>query len=207
MTAFPRTVLPQVIARPQLVGPLISVGQGGKPQVRSTLQIGWSWTESWGPLRVGDTTAEAFQALIQSYWRSGAVLDVDHRWQRALLGVGGGTPRVNGASQTGATLATDGWPNDTANVLRAGDIIRIAGLNQVIQVTANANSGATTGPATLSINAPIFVGGSPADDALLTINNPAGSVVYRAIIAALKVPAAGPDEFYDGMEITFMETL
>lgn len=40
------------------------------------------------------------------------------------------SPRVNGASQTGSTLATNGWGSGATN-LKKGDIITIAGVNSV----------------------------------------------------------------------------
>lgn len=40
-------------------------------------------------------------------------------------GVATGTPLVNGASQTGNELATDGWTPDTTGILKAGDYIQI----------------------------------------------------------------------------------
>lgn len=40
-------------------------------------------------------------------------------------GVATGTPRVNGAGQTGYELITDGWTADTVGILKAGDYIQI----------------------------------------------------------------------------------
>lgn len=40
-------------------------------------------------------------------------------------GVATGTPLVNGASQTGNELATDGWTPDTTGILKAGDYVQI----------------------------------------------------------------------------------
>lgn len=46
------------------------------------------------------------------------------------VGSHGGTPLVNGASQTGTSLVTDGWTINTT-VLKAGDVIRLASVNGV----------------------------------------------------------------------------
>lgn len=43
----------------------------------------------------------------------------------------GGTPLVNGASQSGATLATKGWTSAAASRLKKGDIFTIANVNAV----------------------------------------------------------------------------
>ena len=40
-------------------------------------------------------------------------------------GVATGTPRVNGAGQSGGELVTDGWTPDTTGILKAGDYIQI----------------------------------------------------------------------------------
>ncbi|MCD1644155.1 P22 phage major capsid protein family protein [Aurantimonas coralicida] len=115
-------------------------------------------------------------------------------WENTMMpshtvGAHGGTPLVNGASQTGASLATDGWTNSTTGVLKEGDVFTIAGVFRVhpetkvstgalqqFVVTADADSGATTGPATLSISPSIVVTGarqnvtaSPADNAAITV--------------------------------------
>lgn len=119
----------------------------------------------------------------------GAKWSMDQLVAQRTVGTQGGTPLVDGASQTGASLVTKGWSNTITNVVRAGDIFTIAGvyavnpvtkqtLNRLQQfvVTANANSGASTGPATISISPSITTSGttqtvsaSPADSAAITM--------------------------------------
>lgn len=125
------------------------------------------------------------------------------------VGVATGTPLVNGASQNVTyatakngwtqTLATDGWTNSTTGILKAGDVITIAGVFavnpntktstgrlQTFTVTANADSGATTGPANLTISPPIITSGAfqtvtaaPADNAAITVKTGTGGTAYR----------------------------
>jgi hypothetical protein len=125
------------------------------------------------------------------------------------VGVNTGTPLVNGASQnvTYATakdtdtqsLITDGWTNSQTGILLAGDVFTIAGVNSVNRrtrtdsgelaqfvVTADANSGASTGPATFTISPPIITSGpyqtvtvAPADDAVISVLTGTGGVSYR----------------------------
>lgn len=99
------------------------------------------------------------------------------------VGVATGTPLTNGAGQETTwaatqdtntqSLVTDGWTNSTTGILKAGDIITIAGCNAVNPVTkadlgflrqftvmADADSGASTGPATLTISPPIITTGA-----------------------------------------------
>lgn len=115
------------------------------------------------------------------------------------VGSWGGTPLINGANQNVTyvtakdtwtqTLNTDGFPNSTNGVCKAGDVFTIAGVFMVnpktkastgilqqFVVTADANSGATTGPAALTISPPIIISGphqtvsaAPADNAAMTV--------------------------------------
>jgi hypothetical protein len=125
------------------------------------------------------------------------------------VGVATGTPLVNGASQNvtyaaskqtwSQSLVTDGWTNSTTNILRAGDVITLAGVFsvnpvskvstgrlQTFTVLANANSGASTGPATLTISPPIITSGAyqtvtaaPADNAAIVVKTGTGGTGYK----------------------------
>ena len=71
-----------------------------------------------------------------------------------------GTPLVDGGSQTGTSLVIDGL--DTAP--QAGDAFKIAGIDLIYTVTANAT--VTSGSATLAIDPALA--SSPADNAVIT---------------------------------------
>lgn len=117
-------------------------------------------------------------------------------------GTATGTPLVNGASQnvtyaastnggTSQSLVTDGWTNSVTGIVKAGDKFTIAGVYSVnpiskvstgnlqqFTILADANSGASTGPATLTISPAIITSGpyqtvdaAPADDAAITVLN------------------------------------
>ena len=127
---------------------------------------------------------------------------------RHVVGAHGGTPLVNGASQ-GVTyaaskatwsqsLVTDGWTNSITNVVRAGDVFTIAGVFavnpiskqstgrlQTFVVLENANSGGSTGPATLTISPPMITTGpyqtvtaAPADNAAIVMKTGTASQTY-----------------------------
>jgi hypothetical protein len=86
-----------------------------------------------------------------------------------------------------ATIASDGWTNDTAGVLKAGDVITIADVYAVnpqtrqstgelaqFVVQADVNAGASTGPATITIDRGLYASGQyqnvtalPADGAAI----------------------------------------
>lgn len=125
------------------------------------------------------------------------------------VGVATGTPLVNGASQNvtyatakntwSQTLNTDGWTVSTTGILKAGDVFTIAGVYavnpgtkastgrlQTFTVLADANSGAATGPAALTISPPIITSGAfqtvtaaPADNAAITVKTGTGGTGYR----------------------------
>lgn len=91
---------------------------------------------------------------------------------RTPRGAGTGTPRVDGAGQTGNTLATDGWSANVTGILLAGDYLAIASPSQRLhQVVADADSNGA-GQATLSIVPRLRE--SPSDNATLTVANPFG---------------------------------
>ena len=140
-----------------------------------------------------------------------------------------GTPLTNGAAQettyalskttNTASLITDGWTNDTTGILLAGDVFTIAdvfAVNPVSKdtqdflqqfvVTADANSGASTGPATLTISpAPILTGpyqnisATIADGAAIVVVG-TGATIYpqnlafhRNAFALVMIPLEMPD--------------
>lgn len=87
-------------------------------------------------------------------------------------GVATGTPLVDGL-QTGASLVTKGWTNSTTGILKKGDVFTIAGVNSVNKInkqdtgvlqqfvaTADVDSGASTGPATVPISPEIILTGA-----------------------------------------------
>ncbi|MCZ7480554.1 P22 phage major capsid protein family protein [Rhizobium rhizogenes] len=146
-----------------------------------------------------------------------------------VVGVATGTPLVNGANQdvtydtvkdTGTqSLITDGWTNSTNGILKAGDVFTIAGVFAVNSVTkatlpflrqfsvvADVNSGASTGPATLTIMPPIIASGAqqtvsaaPADNAAITVLGTGGTgyrqnlVFHKNAFALVTVPMEKPE--------------
>ena len=112
------------------------------------------------------------------------------------------TPLVNGASQTGSTLVTNGWASGAAT-LNKGDIFTLAGvygvnpvsyastgqLQQFVVTTTTTSVGVNM--ATLPISPSIITSGqlqtvtaSPADDAVITVlgtTNPAGGTLAATV--------------------------
>lgn len=116
------------------------------------------------------------------------------------VGAGGGTCLVNGAAQTGSSIATDGWTALT-QVLNEGDVVQFANVRSVnpqsfqstgqlqdFVVTADCTSTAG-GVVNIPIYPPIIVSGSalqtvtqsPADNAAVTIFSGATSTTYANV--------------------------
>jgi hypothetical protein len=108
-------------------------------------------------------------------------------WPSHTVGTKAGTPLVNGAGQTGASLATDGWTASTA-ALKAGDVFTIAGVFRVHpetkqstgilqQFVATADGSANgAGALTIAIAPAMVVSGAgqnvsnaPTDNAAITV--------------------------------------
>jgi len=109
----------------------------------------------------------AFLASLRGM--SGRFTLFDHS-HRTPAGVATGSPLVNGASQTGGTLITDGWTINTTGILKAGDYIGVNGELKLVIADANSDAG---GNATLSIEPPLRA--SPANNAVITTDSPTGT--------------------------------
>lgn len=88
-------------------------------------------------------------------------------------GIASGTPLVNGASQSGQSLVTDGWTPSITGILKAGDLLQLGtGSNSRLYknlTDANSNGG---GQATLDIWPRIRI--SPADNDPIVVSSPKG---------------------------------
>lgn len=174
-------------------------------------------SDHWGLL--GSQTSLYIQDAAKGAYRNGslgAIGGVDTYMAQNVpthtVGVATGTPLVNGGSQVSTyvsvkdtmtqTLNTDGWTNSTTGILKAGDVFTIANVYAVnpitkatlpflkqFTVTADANSGASTGPSALTIYPAIIdsgafknVSAAPADNAAITVLG-TGGTGYRQNLA------------------------
>lgn len=126
--------------------------------------------------------------------------DMDQNVAIHTVGPLGGTPLVNGGSQTGASLITDGWTASAAARLKKNDVFTIAGVYSVnpvskastgvlqqFRATADVSSDGS-GNATIPIEPSIVtsgatqtVSGSPADNAALTILGAASTLTAQGL--------------------------
>lgn len=129
-------------------------------------------------------TAEMFgpiEGFLMSQQGSFEAFAFIHPSKKAPLGVATGTPVVNGAGQVGTSLATSGWTANITGIMKAGDIIGIAGQTKVYMVTADANSDAT-GLATLIISPPLMQ--SPASLSAIVTSNVSFTVALDEVYEA-----------------------
>lgn len=89
------------------------------------------------------------------------------------LGTATGTPLVNGGSQTGYDLATDGWTINVTNILKAGDWVQLGSgsTTRLYKNITDVNSNGS-GQATLTLWPSLR--SSPADNAALTVTSTKG---------------------------------
>ena len=115
------------------------------------------------------------------------------------VGTYGGTPLVNGASQTGSSLITDGW-TATTTILNRGDVFTAADvyavnpqnyrsttqLQQFVVTQATTTDG--SGNSTIAIYPPIITSGayqtvtaSPANNAAITVVGASGAITPQGL--------------------------
>jgi hypothetical protein len=131
----------------------------------------------------------------------GMKFSMDQNVNTHTVGPLGGTPLVNGASQSGASLITDGWTAAAASRVKQGDVFTIAnvfhvnpqsrvstGVLQQFVVTADGSSDGS-GNLTLAISPSIVASGAtqtvnaaPADNAALTFLGAASAVSPQHLV-------------------------
>ena len=139
----------------------------GKIQVLELTGAKWNATYTLPPLTKAEA-GEWIAFLTKLRGQANSFFAYDPARQTAQ-GTATGTPLVNGADQTGNTLATDGWTNSPL-VLKAGDYIAVAATQrQRYMGVADATSNGS-GEVTLTIEPSIRV--SPQDGAGITVATP-----------------------------------
>ena len=164
--SFPLTPSPSAIKIQSMAPTRVSVAHSLRRSTRTTGAQRWVITADWeGLTRAQFAPIQAFVIAQRGQWDSFSMVLPGHK---APQGVATGTPLVNGASQSGRTLATKGWTANVSGILKAGDFIGIGGQTKVYMVTADANADAS-GNATLNIEPALMA--TPADGAALTVRN------------------------------------
>jgi len=119
----------------------------------------WQISVDYPPLT--DADAALMRAFLVQMRGQASRVDLWPFDRETPRGTAAGTPLVNGASQTGASLITDGWT--AGATLLAGDFFAVG--TQLFMVAADATASGG-GAMTITVEPPIRT--SPADNAALT---------------------------------------
>lgn len=135
----------------------------GRRQVLPSGRGWWECSISMPPI-VGSTSAGTWLAFLANTAGTANTFNVPAAiaQQSALTA----TVLVNGAGQTGKTLATDGWPT-SQTVLKAGQFVTVN--SQLLQLTADATTN-SSGQVTLQFAPSLRL--SPADNLAVEYKNP-----------------------------------
>lgn len=144
----------------------------GVVNLRSSLEIGRTWSESYGPLNIFRPDTHEFLSWIRWAWSTCQVFSYLHPSVPGsglpVRGNAAGSPSVAGANQLGETISTSGWAPSVTNLLLPGDHIKIAGIDTLFEVTDPVSS---TGGGTADINVWPELYSSPANAASITYEN------------------------------------
>lgn len=173
---LPVTPGPSTVTIRSTAPTLISIAQSLKEQRRTRGGQRWSFDFSW----VNHTRAEfmpilAFLIALRGQFDTFTATIPGHDTPQGTWA--GGTPLVDGASQTGRAIALKGFTASQTGVVKAGDFLKF-GDTKVYMATADANSDGSGKVAALAIEPALIV--SPA-------NNEA--VVYTAVPFTLRMAA------------------
>ena len=199
MPAFPTDITPQSVTGFDMPGSLSARSHGGVLNFRDSTAVGRSWSMTY----FSDVTSANFKKLmtiVRQYHREGTTFTVQHPDYLTPTGaVAGGTPVVQGGSQTGSSLIIDGASNSITGWLKAGDLFTMTGINHAFEVTADVTS-TGSGTVTLPISPSIYSGGSPADNATLVVTG----VTINSYVDSYDMPTTNANN-YGRLRVTFVE--
>ena len=170
--SFPSSIgLANINIRARTVVGVSSSPFTGQQQVYRHQGQWWEAEVSLPPMKRADAE-QAIAFLLKMNGQYGTFLLGD-KANPAPRGVGTGTPLVNGASQTGDELITDGWTPSTTGILKAGDWIQLGSgsSTRLYKVLDDVDSD-ISGNATLNIFPNLR--SSPADDSAIAVANTQG---------------------------------
>jgi hypothetical protein len=124
----------------------------GAVQTASVPGARWMVEMEWPPMRT--LNSAALEAVLMRLRGRQNRLVLWHLARAALTGVGGGTPVVNGANQTGSTINISGLPINTANWALPGDMLGIGGELKMVTAAVSSNG---AGQAAVSFEPPLRV--------------------------------------------------
>lgn len=109
-------------------GPLISKAQSGRVNIRSTQQIGRTWTEHY-LINTRSVNGRALLAFVDNVWRNGTTFTIDHRDHVTPLGTGGGSPLVNSTQVVVNPQNQSLWTLNGTPIVTGGQADPLGGTN------------------------------------------------------------------------------
>lgn len=191
MAQFPTSPPPTSLRIGSNQPTLVSTAHSLQRQVRSRGGHRWLISSAWAVLRRSEWAA--FFGFAQGQrGQYGTFTYVLPGNLSNAQGVATGTSLVNGGSQTGRSVITDGWSANITGILKAGDFIKFTGHNKVYVLTADVNSNGS-GQATLAIEPALFV--SPSDNELIIVSNVPFTVAFASDGRSSNVAPGGLYDF------------
>lgn len=178
-------------------------GQSGKGQLRSFDNAGRLWQEIYPAFYANSAEGRAFFTRVNQARRERTVWDVQPPWWRTNYGVGGGSPTVDGAGQTGNTINVTGAAPSVTNWLRRGDVVKFDGVQLVFDVAEDADSD-SGGAVVITLSPPIFAGQSPNNGAF--VETDAQFVFVQAVLVGVELTDIDADGIVQpGLALTWRE--
>ena len=172
MITFPSIITPQSVEW-ELVSNVQSFTSPLTGATQTLRMPGERWKFSFTYENLDDDNTALLTAFIAKARGGAERFAMGNPYRTTPRGAGGGTPLVQGGSQTGASLVTDGWPISTM-VLKTGDFVSVNGELKMVVADVTSNG---TGVATITFEPPLRA--VPADNAPLTTVNP--TATFRLI--------------------------
>lgn len=146
----------------------------GSVQTQALPGARWMTTITYQGITDPDEQAALQVFSLQLRGRAGRVNVGNYGWTRR--GTGSGTVLVQGGSQTGTSLITDGWvPGST---VKPGDFFSVNGELKMVTATATASG---SGVMTIAFEPPLRV--SPADNAAINYTTPTVTMMPMGDVA------------------------
>lgn len=191
MSLFPTTKTPISVTPLILPAAFVSVPtQGGKIVTRKHTVAGQQWSETYRVI-LNKAADRGWLSAVQGLFYAGSTItNKTHPYQSTQLGTGG-TGRVSGSGQTGASIWTYGWTSGSHPLL-AGDVIQFASGSYVTptyQVTADMTASAA-GSASLALAPDVLEEFKPAHSSSIYYGS---SVSVQCTILSLQIPDFGAE--------------
>lgn len=196
--AFPTTIIKprefelRLVSNTQIfTNPLI-----GSIRTRAVPGYRWRGRLTWGDLYPPDSAkVESFLTTLRGQENRLMLWNI---MRPDIYGLGGGSPLVNGANQTGDLIVIDGAAHSITNWVLPGDMIGFDDILVMVKTAANTDG---SGNVTVHFEPPMWK--SPADNAPVALSMPKG----RFVNISNEVSWRGTDTKISDHSLEVVETL